>query len=763
MKTVSGFLIVCLAPALCAQTRPPTIDPTYGFPVPKPVSAPKKLPLDAKWIWSDAGSAVIGGSQTETFTFSRSFSLREAPSKAAAYVTADNFFVLFVNGKKIGMTTPEPNNDFVWDTARRYDIASALTAGTNTIRIEAVNAGGPGGVLARFEINGAPALFTDKTWKVEGTNHNAVELGDAGMDPWGGRLKGWPVPIRLEPDYLRHLTMFAVGYSDVKDPTAFSGLESVKKGSTARIRINRRGTGETSFVLDFGQELTGRVKVTADKDARITIGTGESREEAINKPWTNTQVSLRAAEPAFTPYTAMRFAKISFETSARFTFTFDHLYYPVEYKGRFECSDPLLTRIWYMGANTVHLCMQEDIWDAPKRDRMRWMGDLHVEAEVINNVFFDKFLLEQTMQRLRSDAQGPKPPNQLPNSHVNGIPGYSCAWLCGLADFHRHVGDFEYLKKQHELILSMLEYFEGEMDANGLFANKRGQWPFVDWAPEFNGDTPFARMATHLFFTKAVKEAAFLLAELGDNQNAAKYRNLAADLTRCAQQNFADANGVFGDRRQSNAMAIYSGVANDEQKAAIWNAVLNPNSKAWEIQATPYYNNYVIFAMSMAGHTQEAVDFIRKYWGGMLAQGATSWWEGYDPKWPKEDFHRHLNADNDNGYFVSLSHGWSSGPTSFLTERVLGVRPVAGGFREAVIEPDLGDLSFAEGDVPTPFGLLKVRAEKQSDGMKIVCTVPSGMTAQIANQTRECVLDGKTVQSAKPKLGPGRHVVILRT
>src|SRR5581483_9616796 len=174
--------------------------------------------------------------------------------------------------------------------------------------------------------------------------------------------------------------------------------------------------------------------------------------------------------------------------------------------------------------------------------RMRWMGDLHVEAEVINNVFFDKVLLDQTMQRLRSDAQGPKPPNQLPNSHVNGIPGYSCAWLCGLADFHRHVGDFEYLKKQHELILSMLEYFEGEMDANGLFANKRGQWPFVDWAPEFNGDTPFARMATHLFFTKAVKEAAFLLAELGDNQNAAKYRNLAADLTRCAQQNFADAN-----------------------------------------------------------------------------------------------------------------------------------------------------------------------------------------------------------------------------
>ena len=69
----------------------------------------------------------------------------------------------------------------------------------------------------------------------------------------------------------------------------------------------------------------------------------------------------------------------------------DHKYYPVEYKGSFACSDDLLTRIWYMGAYTAHLCMQEDIWDAPKRDRARWMGDLHVSGAVINLAFADRF------------------------------------------------------------------------------------------------------------------------------------------------------------------------------------------------------------------------------------------------------------------------------------------------------------------------------------------------------------------------------------
>jgi len=43
----------------------------------------------------------------------------------------------------------------------------------------------------------------------------------------------------------------------------------------------------------------------------------------------------------------------------------DDKYYPVQYWGAFNCSDPLPTHIWYAGAYAAHLCMQEEIWDAP--------------------------------------------------------------------------------------------------------------------------------------------------------------------------------------------------------------------------------------------------------------------------------------------------------------------------------------------------------------------------------------------------------------
>ena len=67
-----------------------------------------------------------------------------------------------------------------------------------------------------------------------------------------------------------------------------------------------------------------------------------------------------------------------------------------------------------MGAYTAHLCMQDDIWDATKRDRARWAGDLDVSGRAINDVFGDHFLMQDTMSRLL----GPAPIK----SHVNGIP-----------------------------------------------------------------------------------------------------------------------------------------------------------------------------------------------------------------------------------------------------------------------------------------------------------------------------------------------------
>ena len=89
-----------------------------------------------------------------------------------------------------------------------------------------------------------------------------------------------------------------------------------------------------------------------------------------------------------------------------------------------------------------------------------------------------------------------------------------------------------------------------------------------------------------------------------------------------------------------------------------------------------------------AGETDTALDFIRAYWGGMLDLGATTFWEDFDLGWTenagridelvppgKKDIHGDFGAYCYIGFRHSLCHGWAGGPTAWLSQHVLGIRP----------------------------------------------------------------------------------------
>ncbi len=460
---------------------------------------------------------------------------------------------------------------------------------------------------------------------------------------------------------------------------------------------------------------------------------GESESETMKVPFLGVnQLTIPPHGTAHGPKSAFRYAKIRFVGGGpelRFkSIGVDHIYYPVTYAGSFESSDPLLNRIWETGAYTAHLCMQDGVWDASKRDRGRWMGDTDVSGRVIEDVFGERPLMEDTLDRL----MGPAPVDQ----HVNGIPGYSAFWFTGTADYYRHTGSKEFLQHEHTRMLELLSYVDKEFDERNVYANKSNVWLYVDWSPDLNGDTPETRRATTLEFYRAYREAAFMLRELGDTANADKYDKRAAQIKAGAENYLLDAStNTFGPRWETNAAAVIGGAAGPEHYEAIWSNVFSQvGNKAGTrgLIISPYYNYYVIRAMAEIGHRPEALAWIRQYWGGMLQEGATSFWEAYDPSWYKEDFHSSLQSDNRSGYFVSLAHGWSAGPTAWLMEQVLGIQPTGAGFSTVDIRPDLVDLEWAKGAEPTPKGLLKVDLRKAPGGTEINLDIPDGVTARVS-------------------------------
>jgi alpha-L-rhamnosidase len=358
---------------------------------------------------------------------------------------------------------------------------------------------------------------------------------------------------------------------------------------------------------------------------------------------------------------------------------------------------------------------------------------------------------------------GPAPVDQ----HVNGIPGYSSFWFTEVADYYRHTGSKAFLEREHDRMLQLLAFVDREFDQRNVYANKSNVWLYVDWSPDLNGDTPETRRATTLEFYRAYREAVWMLRELGDTVNADRYEARAAAIKAGAQRFLFDKQtGSFGPRWQTNAAAVISGAADPAQYSTIWSNVLSQVGvgPTRGLIISPYYNYYVIRAMAEVGHREEALRWIRQYWGGMINEGATSFWEAYDPSWYHEDFHSSLQSDNRSGYFVSLAHGWSAGPTAWLMEQILGINPTGAGFRTVDIRPDLADLEWAKGAEPAPHGLLKVEAHKTANGTAISIDLPDGVTAQVlvpvTGGGTGVLLNGHATPSTS-STEPGRRLVTL--
>ncbi|HEV2487058.1 MAG TPA: alpha-L-rhamnosidase C-terminal domain-containing protein [Terracidiphilus sp.] len=752
--------------------------------------------------------------KTEPHAFRGSFILGTLPSVASLYLVGPRSAKAFLNGKLVmdqAADAASPLNTHVF----RADISSALRIGQNVLAIEAVRGRGIvaastvpevqqlayGEVLvvkvvpAGLGVDAVPLAHSNSTWRgvaaapqgwqAPGFDDRAwphvQSLGpiesraeffqwniDAGMYDWPGYLGMSP--------YLRTYTLLAANVTHRTEGTGgLAHVEALTDSSSREWFTVRLPAAKTELqnapglLLDFGREVTGRLLIESacDCEAQVQVSYGESESEALSGEHylgsflmrVPPRGTVRGPKSGFR-YALLRFAGGAPETAFR-SIRMEGIAYPVDYKGSFESSDPLLNQIWETAVYTAHLCMQDGIWDAPKRDRGWWAGDLDVSGPVIGDVFADRFLLEQTLTSLI-------PPG---NQNVNDIPGYTALWIDTLADLYRHSGDKTELEQKYAVLLKLLARIDAELDSSGRFLNKDHLWLFVDWSPGLFAFTDEAREGTALEFVRAYRKGAWLLNELGAAAEAKHYQTRADELSVQMRSQFASANGVFGDRLQLNSMAVIAGVAEERNYPAIWeqslSTVMQQGPQAQTI--SPFFSAYLLQAMARMGHRREALDLMRNYWGGMLAEGATSFWEAYDRRWPKTDPHRSLQADGVTGHFVSLAHGWSSGPAAWLMEQVLGIQAAAPGFRKAIVRPDLLGLDWAKGQVPTPHGPIGVEIRRAPEPA-IDLSLPTGVEATVLVPcARPCtqpgaavLVNGERVASSSAENG-ARAAIVLRS
>lgn len=476
-----------------------------------------------------------------------------------------------------------------------------------------------------------------------------------------------------------------------------------------------------SVLLDFGKELQGGVQIVAamrqvNQPAKIRVRLGESVTEAmsdvnsttatnehamrdfeLNVPWLG---SIEVGNSGF------RFVRIDLlEKGVEVPLVAVRAvskYRDIPYLGKFRCDDERLNRIWDTGAYTVHLNMQNYLWDGIKRDRLVWVGDMHPEVMTINTVFGSHPVVNKSLDYARDDTPLP--------GWMNGMCSYSLWWVLIQRDWYLYQGNIGYLKEQHTYLRQLLSQVMDDIDGNK--ENLAGATRFLDWPTSEKPKIIHAGLQA--LTVMALEAGAELAGWLDDAQLENRCNGAVKRLRTYVPQHF--------DNKQAVSLLSLAGLVKDgECKEAI--------TRGGAEGFSTFYGYYMLEALAKAGDYENAMLIISDYWGGMLDLGATTFWEDLNYNDLKKagridefvpdgvyDLHKEGGDYCYKGLRHSFCHGWASGPTSWLSRHVLGVVPLEPGCRKVKITPHLGKLKWVEGAFPTPYGVIKICHKKMSNG-----------------------------------------------
>jgi hypothetical protein len=309
---------------------------------------------------------------------------------------------------------------------------------------------------------------------------------------------------------------------------------------------------------------------------------------------------------------------------------------------------------------------------------------------------------------------------------------YSFYWFLGIYDYYRYTGDSGFVRLIYPRMVSLMNWIQSRRNKDGFLEGQPGDWLFIDWAEGLSkkGELSFEQ----LLYVHSLETMALCADLAGDPAGLDKYRGEAASLRKHlftdfwdpGRQAFVHSNNTKTITRYTNMFAIFFNYLDSTQKQAVKQNVLL-NDSIQKI-TTPYMQFYELEALCAMGEQKHVLKTIKDYWGGMLANGATSFWEKYDPA---EKGTQHY-AMYGRPFGRSLCHAWGSSPLYLLGKYYLGVRPLTAGYATYEIEPHLGGLQWMEGEVPTPHGKIKVSCTRKQIRIH---TVGGRGTLHVKNKT----------------------------
>lgn len=690
---------------------------------------------------------------------------------ARLYITAHGLVESEINGHRVGLDDLVPGWT-VYDERlpyRSYDVTSLLKNATTAVigcwlgdgwyrghigfdGGSYDNFGTDIGVIAQLEIEyddgTRQVIASDGTWTAgrgpiqfsglyEGETYDARELPTGWHKP--GFISDGFTPVAAKPQNATLLVTPAA------EPVQC--VESLHPRS-----IEPRGNG--TFLMDFGQNAAGRLRIRINTPAGTTITVRHA--EVLEDGELGVRPLRRAAavdtyiadgsgpvewEPRFTIH-GFRYAEISGWPGElnKDDVAFRILSSATERTGWFSCSHPRLTKLyeniaWSTTSNFVSIPT-----DCPQRDeRLGWTGDLQVFASSATYLYnltplISDWLKDLWVEQKRREGAVPVFVPTIPGHFWDGKDS-AAVWgdVAALAPWslYRATGDKQVLRDQVESATAWVDHVQGLAGDSHLWTDG---FQLGDWLdPAAPPDNPLlaltdAGLIATAYMAHSTETLGWIHTALG-NKQAADERFAQAQVIKASfQEHYVSATGeLSSDTQAAYALALDFAMLTPQQELVAGERLAELVREANGNIATGFAGTPVVCrALAQTGHVAEAYLLLEQdtcpSWLYTVSMGATTTWERWDSMLP--------DGAINSGDMTSFNHYALGAVAQWLHEGVAGLEPAAPGYKKIRIAPHPGgSLTWARTAHVTPYGLATVEWHVHESTLTVRGHVPVGTTA----------------------------------
>jgi len=699
------------------------------------------------------------------------FELPEGVVSARIRATAQGVMTLRLNGEVVGCDVLHPG----WTSYgsrlrfRTWDVTDEVRVGANAIGVHLADGWfrgylGFGGKRAHYGDTTAAlvqfeATLADGSVLVRGTD--ASWRSTLGPVTRADLYMGESYDARREPAGWDAAGYDATGWDAVRTvPFDVATLvhpegPAVRRTETLSV-VEKLTTPSGQTILDFGQNLVGRVRVSLppmDAGSTVALRHAEVLEggELGTRPLraaraTDEFVSAGAAfvrEPEFT-FHGFRYVEVSGWPGEVDADAFEAVvtHSAMRRLGTFSASDPALTRlhenvVWGMRGNFLDVPT-----DCPQRDeRLGWTGDLQVFAPTAATLFDTAGLLTGWLQDLAADQADdgvvpPFVPSIVADDNVPPLDaeaGWGDAATVVPWTLYERYGDEGILRRQWPSMVAWTDRFAQRGGEDLAFA--RG-FSFGDWldsaAPD---DQPWAaRLPWQPVAVAYLAQSARIMRDtariLREEQAEARYASLfERAVTRFRSEYLTPSGRAAFPSQTAYALAIRFGLLGDEQRAHAGELLaLQVAADGYRIGSGFLGTPHVCDALADTGQGATAWELLMQRecpsWLYAVTMGATTVWERWNSMLP--------DGSINPGDMTSFNHYALGAVADFLYRRVAGLAPASPGYRSLRVAPlPSAHLEWARATHETPYGPAAVSWELTGTAFALEVTVPPSTTAEI--------------------------------